>query len=81
MVLHSLIRIWRSIRNLPKGSCKYPNLQQLPSDDATRSCFVAPEGHLMVSADFSALESRLGADIYQEKGNVERILRRFWRYA
>ena len=61
-------------KKLPKGSCKYPNLQQLPSDDATRSCFVAPEGHLMVSADFSALESRLGADIYQEKEMLKEFL-------
>lgn len=61
-------------KKLPKGSCKYPNLQQLPSDDVTRSCFVAPEGHLMVSADFSALESRLGADIYQEKEMLKEFL-------
>jgi DNA polymerase I-like protein with 3'-5' exonuclease and polymerase domains len=61
-------------KKLPKGSCKYPNLQQLPSDDTTRSCFVAPEGHLMVSADFSALESRLGADIYQEKEMLKEFL-------
>lgn len=61
-------------KKLPKGSCKYPNLQQLPSDDATRSCFVAPEGHLMVSADFSALESRLGADIYQEQEMLKEFL-------
>jgi DNA polymerase I-like protein with 3'-5' exonuclease and polymerase domains len=61
-------------KKLPKGSCKYPNLQQLPSDDVTRSCFVAPEGHLMVSADFNALESRLGADIYQEKEMLKEFL-------
>lgn len=61
-------------KKLPNGSCKYPNLQQLPSDDVTRSCFIAPEGHLMVSADFSALESRLGADIYQEKEMLKEFL-------
>lgn len=61
-------------KKLPKDSCKYPNLQQLPADDVTRSCFVAPEGHLMVSADFSALESRLGADIYQEKEMLKEFL-------
>lgn len=47
--------------------CTYPNLQQLPADEPTRSAFVAPKGYLMVSADFSAEESRLGADIYQDK--------------
>lgn len=43
------------------------NLQQLPSDKETRSCFTAPPGYKFVSADFSAEESRLGADIYQDK--------------
>ena len=47
--------------------CTYPNLQQLPADEPTRSSFVAPKGYKFVSADFSAEESRLGADIYQDK--------------
>lgn len=55
------------LKGMSPSKCTYQNLQQLPSDKATRSCFVAPEGYLMVSADFSAEESRLGADIYQDK--------------
>ena len=51
---------------LPKD-CTYCNLQQLPADEPTRSSFVAPKGSLFVSADFSSEESRLGADIYQDK--------------
>jgi DNA polymerase-1 len=47
--------------------CTYCNLQQLPADEPTRSSFVAPKGYKFVSADFSAEESRLGADIYQDK--------------
>ena len=47
--------------------CTYCNLQQLPADEPTRSSFVAPKDYLFVSADFSAEESRLGADIYQDK--------------
>ena len=62
------------LKHLPSGSCKYPNLQQLPSDEVTRSCFVAPPGHKMVSADYAALESRLGADIYQEKEMLKEFL-------
>lgn len=54
-------------KGIAPSRCKYPNLQQLPSDHETRSCFVAPEGYSMVSADFSAEEARLGADIYQDK--------------
>lgn len=47
--------------------CSYPNIQQLPSDNPTRSSFIAPKGYNFVSADFSAEESRLGADIYKDK--------------
>ena len=39
----------------PKDCC-YPNIQQLPSNEETRSAFVAPEGYLFVSADYSAEE-------------------------
>lgn len=55
------------LKGLPKDSCSYPNLQQLPADDDTRSSFIAPENYLFLSADFSSEESRLGADIYQDK--------------
>ena len=48
-------------------SCTYCNLQQLPADEPTRSSFIAPKGYKFVSADFSAEESRLGADIYQDQ--------------
>ena len=54
-------------KHLPKGSCKMLNLQQLPHDEETRSCFVAPEGYNFVSADFSAEEARLAGDIYQDE--------------
>ena len=56
-----------ALKNIPGKECTYPNLQQLPSDEPTRSAFVAPKGYNFVSADFSAEESRLGADIYQDK--------------
>lgn len=52
------------------------NIQQLPSDEITRSCFVAEKGNNMVSADFSAEESRLGADIYQDKEFLDEFLYR-----
>lgn len=42
------------------------NLQQLPHDAETRACFVAEKGNKFVSCDFSAEESRLAADIYQD---------------
>lgn len=50
------------------------NIQQLPSDEVTRACFTAPEGYLWSSCDYSALESRLGADIYDEKSMLNEFL-------
>lgn len=44
------------LKKLSVGRCKYLNIQQLPSDEATRSAFVAPKGYKFVSADFSAEE-------------------------
>lgn len=58
---------------LPK-TCTYPNIQQLPHDKITRSCFIAEENNLFCSCDFSALESRLGADIYNEQSMIEEFL-------
>jgi len=55
--------------------CTYPNIQQLPADDATRGAFTNQyPDTLICSADFSALESRLGADIYGEKAMIEEFL-------
>lgn len=61
-------------KKLPKGSCTYPNIQQIPSDEITRGCFTAPKGYMWCSCDFSALESRLGADIYNEKSMLKEFL-------
>ena len=54
--------------------CTYPNIQQLPHDEETRACFTAPKGYLWSSCDFSALESRLGADIYNEPSMIDEYL-------
>lgn len=54
--------------------CPFPNMQQLPSNEVTRSCFIASEGNLWCSCDFSALESRLGADIYKEQSMIDEFL-------
>ena len=55
-------------------ACPYPNMQQLPHDAFTRSCFIADKGNMWVSCDYSAIESRLGADIYQEESMIEEFL-------
>jgi len=54
------------LKKIPASKCKYVQLQNLPADAVTRESFVADKGNLFTSADYSALESRLGADIYNE---------------
>ena len=61
-------------KGIPASKCVYCNFQQLPANEVTRSCFVSEEGNLFCSADFSALESRLGADIYNEQSMIEEFL-------
>ena len=55
-------------------ACPYPNMQQLPADDITRSCFTAPKGYKWCSCDYSAIESRLGADIYKEQSMIDEFI-------
>ena len=62
------------LKGIKASSCTYPNIQQLPHDAETRACFTAPKGYKWSSCDFSALESRLGADIYNEKSMLEEFL-------
>lgn len=54
--------------------CGYPQLQNLPADHDTRGAFVPEKGNLMCSCDYSALESRLGADIYDEQSMIDEYL-------
>lgn len=61
-------------KGISSKNCSYPNIQQLPSNEETRSAFVAPEGYLFVSADFSAEESRLAADIYQDQEMLKEFI-------
>lgn len=62
------------LKKISPKDCTYCNFQQLPADHITRSCFIAEKGNLFCSCDFSALESRLGADIYQEHSMIEEFL-------
>lgn len=56
--------------------CGYPQLQNLPADEETRSCFVSEPDNLFCSCDYSAIESRLGADIYNEQSMKDEFLYR-----
>ena len=54
-------------KGIAPSKCTYPNLQQLPHDEMTRSCFTAMPGNLFISCDYSAQEGRVQGDIYQDK--------------
>lgn len=54
--------------------CSYPQLQNLPADEQTRSAFVPEPENEMCSCDYSALESRLGADIYNDQAMIDEYL-------
>ena len=61
-------------KQLPKSSCKFPNMQQLPHDKETRACFIAEKGNLFCSCDYSAMEARIGADVYNEHKLLDEFL-------
>ena len=61
-------------KGIPASRCKFVQLQNLPSDEDTRASFIPAEGNLMCSCDYSALESRLGADIYNEPSMIKEYL-------
>lgn len=54
--------------------CGYPNIQTLPADETTRSSFICEEGNTFCSCDWSSIESRLGADIYNEQAMLDEFL-------
>lgn len=62
------------VNHVNPKNCTYPNIQQLPADEETRAAFTAEEGNLLVDCDFSALESRLGADIYNESHMIDEFI-------
>lgn len=62
------------LKKIPAKDCKYPNMQQLPHDAVTRGCFVAEKGNLFCSCDWSAMEARIGADVYDEHKLLDEFL-------
>lgn len=62
------------LKKLQPSKCTYPNMQQLPKNAMTRSCFIAEKGNLFCSCDYSAMEARIGADVYNEKKLLDEFL-------
>ena len=52
-------------------SCINPNNQQIPRDEAFRQCVEAPDGWLLVDADFGQMELRLAAAVAQDKRMIK----------
>lgn len=61
-------------KKISPSRCKYVQLQNLPADEEVRASFVSDIGNLLVSCDYAALESRLGADIYNEPSMIKEYL-------
>lgn len=62
-------------KKIPAKECTYPNMQQLPADEPTRGSFTNQHPDTLIcSSDYSALESRLGGDIYNEKAIIEEFI-------
>lgn len=73
----SYFQIGTSTGRMSSGSddnSKGINMQQLPKNEETRSCFVAEPGNLFCSCDYSAMEARLGAIVYNEKVLLDEFL-------
>lgn len=52
---------------------KYINFLNFPSDDLTRSCFIAEEGNKFISIDYSGQESFIMADISNDKAIIDEL--------
>ena len=56
------------------NSAKYINLQNLPADALTRSCFVAEKGNKFISIDYSGEESVLMASIANDTAMINELM-------
>jgi DNA polymerase-1 len=67
---------WRQLgSDAGRMSCASPNLQQMPRDPAYRRCVRAPEGRVLVKADYSQIELRLAAKISGDRAMLDAYAR------
>jgi DNA polymerase-1 len=52
-----------------------PNLQNLPTDPRYRACFRAPEGRVLVKADYSQIELRIAAKVTGDQAMLDAYAR------
>lgn len=55
------------------GKTEYVNLLNIPADEETRACFVAEEGNLWISIDYSGQETYLMASIANDKAIIDEL--------
>ena len=55
-------------------TCIKPNLQQVPRDEQFRAAVVAPEGWVLIDADFSQMELRLAAVVAQDENMMQAFI-------
>lgn len=62
-------------KKLPPKDVSYCNMQNLPArgeeGEYARSCFTAMPGNVFISCDYSAEESRVSADVWNEKSLLD----------
>lgn len=56
---------------IPGKTISLVNLQNLPADSETRSCFISEPGNLWISADYSSEESVILANISKDKAMLD----------
>lgn len=61
-------------KQIPIKECNNLNLQQLPHDSFTRSCFISEPNNSFISCDYAAMEARAGAEVYDEKVLLDEFL-------
>jgi DNA polymerase-1 len=49
-----------------RASCSRPNLQQVPQDQRFRALFIAEPGNVLICADYSSMELRAAAHIFDD---------------
>lgn len=62
-----------NITNVVTGrtSCSDPNLQQVPRNKELRTLFTAPNGRVLIEADYSQIELRVAADYANDPTMIE----------
>ena len=54
-----------------ENNVKYINMQNIPADKLTRSCFVAEPGNTWISCDYSSQEARLMAELSKDEAMID----------